>query len=382
MKAPTSPTVRHRLEYVAFRGVEAVLKRVSIETAFKAGELLGRIVHRFARPLKKSLLRNLRRAYGDEKSAHELDDLAAEVFERNGANLISSLRIPFLSDDEIRERVDFTGLPGFLTSAKRQGIVLVLPHMGNWELLAQIFFLTAGEIRAGTHYRPLNNALIDEVIKRRRKKRGVVLFSKQESTLRLSNFVRAGGVLAILADQRVGPRGAPGVFFGRPTTCSPLPHLIAKRGKGQLIGMHCATVGPARWEISFELIEKQSAQACADSIERAWRSSPADVFWFEDRWRLKGTQALDFLSKYPSDHGVTRPLRLVCLGEEADREFPPEFITMESREVDFNLNDRDLKFALSTFSACNVVPVDVFCAPPDHVRRLRNLTGKILVLPS
>ncbi|MEJ6580905.1 MAG: hypothetical protein QNL68_14060 [Akkermansiaceae bacterium] len=381
MTAPKKTTMRHRIEYLIYRGFEGIIKRLSLETTFKVGELIGRITYRFAKERKGKLLRNLRRAYGEEKTTAQLTELSAEIFERNGANFFSSLRVPFLNNEEILKHVEFSGLDHFLAAAKRGGIVLVVPHMGNWELLAQALFLTKDQIRVGTHYRPLNNTLINEIIKRRRKKRGLVLFAKQDSTLRLTNFVREGGVLGILADQRVGSRGAAGVFFGRPTTCSPLPHLVAKRGKGQLVALHCETIASCRWKISFDIIDEATAQACADTIEQAWRKSPADVFWFEDRWRLQGNKPLEFLSKYPENHGATRPLRMVCLGmPPVDLSLPGDLITIESDPVDLNSRDEDLKKTLIAISNRGRVPVDAFCCPASEAKRIKKLAGKILVI--
>lgn len=373
--------MRHRIEYLVYRSFEVIIKRLSLETTYKIGKLIGRIAFRFAQERRGKLMRNLRRAYGDEKTTAQLTDLSAEIFERNGANFLSSLRVPFLNDEEILKHVEFSGLEKFVAAAKSGGIVLVVPHMGNWELLAQALFLTKEQIRVGTHYRPLNNTLINGIIKRRRKKRGLVLFAKQDSTLRLTNFVREGGVLGVLADQRVGSRGAAGVFFGRPTTCSPLPHLVAKRGKAQLIALHCETIDSCRWKISFDPITETTAQACADTIENAWRASPADVFWFEDRWRLQGTKPLEFLSKYPEDHRVSRPLRMVCLGLPAiEFSIPHDLITIESHPVDLNTRDQDLKKTLIEISNTGRVPVDVFCCPSGEIKRLKNLAGKILVI--
>ena len=259
--------------------------------------------------------------------------------------------------------------------------MLVLPHMGNWELCAQVIFLMNDRIKIGTHYRPLNNTLINQIVKRRRRKRGLVLFAKKDPPLRLTNFVREGGVLGILADQRVGSRGTPGVFFGRPTTCSPLPHLIAKRGKAQIISIHCETEAPAQWVLHFDNLPDQSAQGCATSLEKAWRQSPPDVFWFEDRWRIQGANPLEFLSKYPPENNVTRPLRMACLGTQPpDLVLPPDLITIEHHEVNFEQNDRDLKATLAEFSREGQVPVDVFCVPAEYQKRLKSLSDKTLIV--
>ena len=262
------------------------------------------------------------------------------------------------------------------------GIVMVSPHMGNWELLAQAIFLAGGKFEVGTHYRPLNNSLINAVVERRRKRRGLKLFAKRSSTYRLTSFVREGGAMGILADQRVGDRGAACLFFGRPTTCSPLPHLIAKRGKGLLISLSCETVGTARWKIVFRHIPIITAQACANSIEQDWRRSPVDVFWFEDRWRIRGKDPLSFLGKYKDDQKILRPLRCVNLSSKnAKLPYPGRLITQEHREMDFNQGDQSLREMLDRIADFGATPVDVFLCPEDHMKRIRMLSGKTLVLP-
>ncbi len=327
------------------------------------------------------MIRNITYAFGDEKTAEEIQDLSAEVFERSGANLLCSLRIPFLNDDEIAKHLSFEGLDDILSESKKGGLVLVSPHMGNWELLAQAVFLTGGTIEVGTHYRPLNNALINAVVERRRKRRGLQLFPKQTSTHRLISFVRDGGAMGILADQRVGSRGAAGTFFGRPTTLSPLPHLIAKRAKRKLIRLICETTGTCQWKVSFTPIPEVSAQACADSLEEAWRRSPADVFWFEDRWRIQGKEPLEFLGKYPEKNGVTRPLRLVNLIEGLPPlPYPNNLITQENAQIDFSLDDESLAQALEKLTLIRSVSPDVFVCHPRDKARLKKLSRKTQIL--
>lgn len=381
MSRTKSPTISHWLEYLAYRGFEGALRMMSLETTFKAGEMIGRIIHRLSSSRRRQVVRNLRFAFGTELNTQEIDSLTSDVFERNGANFLSSLRVPFLEDEEILKHVEFEGVERLLESNHQHGIILVSPHMGNWELLAQAVFLTKGKIAVGTHYRPLNNTLINAVVERRRKRRGLKLFAKRTSTHQLTAFVRDGNALGILADQRVGSRGAACAFFGRPTTCSPLPHLIAKRGKAKLFSLSCETTGIGQWKIRFREIEEISAQACADSLESDWRRSPADVFWFEDRWRIQGKDPLVFLNKYKDQNRITRPLRAVLLAESLTTlPFPDSLITQEKAVIDFLQRDQALDQELRKIGESGTSPVDVFLCPESQLKRMKKLTGKILVL--
>ena len=97
----TRTTFLNWLEYSAYTAAEWVLGAMKTETAFSLGELCGRIAWRFPSKHRETVLKNLRIAFRDELSEAEIVDLAERVFERNGANIFSTIRIARLSDEEI-----------------------------------------------------------------------------------------------------------------------------------------------------------------------------------------------------------------------------------------------------------------------------------------
>ena len=365
--------ISHRLEYLVFRTTEKALRLLSLPTVFSLGEFLGRIGYRLFPNIRRIVIRNLRTAYRNEKPQDELDQLAHDVFERFGANMLTSFRIPFLSDEQILSHITFVNSELVTDPTRTEGIILVVPHMGNWELLAHTGFLTGTKSQIGTHYRPLSNPLIDRVIKRRRARRGLHLFAKKSSTHKLTKFIRDGGILGILSDQRIRSKGAPAMFFGRPTTCSPMPPLLARRAKGILVGMYCETSAPCHWTIHMHLIPEATTQACANSLEKAWRSSPADVLWLQERWKLQGTRPLDFLHKYPADTTSESPLRIVSLlAKDIDLGLPPTLASVERRQIDPSQNDKMVSQALLKISN-QKNPVDTFIVEEIHLERFKKL---------
>ena len=363
----------HRLEYLVFRAVEKVLRLFSLPTVFSLGEFIGRIGYRLFPGMRKIVLRNLRTAYRADKTKEELSQLTCDVFERFGANMLTSFRIPFLSDEQILSHITFVNSELVTDPTRTEGIIWVVPHMGNWELLAHTGFLTGTKSQIGTHYRPLNNPLIDRVIKRRRARRGLHLFAKKSSTHKLTKFVRDGGILGILSDQRIRSKGAPAMFFGRPTTCSPMPSLLARRAKGTLVGMSCETSAPCHWTIHMHLIPEATTQACADSLEQAWRRSPADVLWLQERWKLQGTRPLDFLHEYPAGTTPASPLRIVSLlAKETDLGLPPTLAAVEHHQIDLSQNNEMVSRALlKILDEKN--PVDTFIVEKIHLKRFKKL---------
>jgi KDO2-lipid IV(A) lauroyltransferase len=141
--------------------------------------------------------------------------------------------------------------------------------------------------RAGAFYRPLNNHLLDARVLARRQADGTRMFSKRDNPLHVAGFLRAGGIVGILADQRAGKLGEPAVFFGRLTRASPLPSLLARRSKSSVLALAVTTEKPGKWLARFIPVASPPTTAhCMVALERAMKAGPVDVFWFQERWKV------------------------------------------------------------------------------------------------
>ena len=321
-------TIAHRLEYGALRFVETAFRFLPLNVVFGFGSLLGSIAHRFWGKQRRIVIRSVTQAFGDQKSAEEIAALTKESFRLTAGNFFVSLVMPFHSLEDIKKRVVLKGDDIFERSLnENRGVILLIPHMGNWELMAQLVGFFDYKFQVATHYRPLNNPLVNQLIEDRRKTRGLKLFPKRTSSHKLCAYLREGNVLSILADQRLASKGDLCAFFGRPTACSPLPSLLAKRTDCILLGLHCRTLGPKQWELRITEVDGSDSQACAANLEEAWRSSPTDVFWFQNRWKVLSHAPLRPLTRkpFPSESLITKPMRLKLgesLSEKPNLPFP------------------------------------------------------------
>lgn len=382
---PRKPKSKHWIEYAAYRGFEGALSIVSVRSTYLIGELIGGLVYHLLPKYRKLVLRNLRFAYGKEKSLPELHEMEKQIFERTAANFLSALKIPTVSEDEIRKHVTFEGAEHLENVTQNgQGVVLLVPHMGNWELLAQAVFLAGHPITIGTHYRPLNNPLLNTLIEKRRSQKGVKLFAKYTSSHQLTAFIKDGSFLGILADQRVGSKGEPVQFFGRPTTASPLPSLLARRSKATLLSLHCETIGIGKWKVCFSKVSGATIQDTASSIEKLWKRSPEDVFWFGDRWKLDEPTLQKFFGAKYQSLPVSNKIRLVQLTEKGSPiSTLPEssLVTLEHRVIEPSLCDSQIAEELEQIETSGSQPVDAFIVKQDLQPRLRKLASKIAVIP-
>ncbi len=279
--------LKWRLECLGHALVEGLAGALPGAWAFRLGESLGSVSWHLFPARRRLVMRNLRIAFAGEQPPSGIEPLARGNFRRTGGNLISVAHTARVAPSRLGEILRLKN-PELLhdSLAGGRGLIILLSHMGNWELLSRIVHFFPEGSPGGAFYRPLNNPHMDRRVLARRQADGVRMFSKGDNPLHVAAFLRSGGVVGILADQRVGAKGDLVRFFGRLTRASPLPGLLARRAKCPVLALSLRTVAPGRWEAEFiPVVGKPDTANCMAALELAMRASPADVFWMHERWK-------------------------------------------------------------------------------------------------
>jgi len=277
-----------QLECMAHSLVEFLASLIPGPWVFRLGESLGVLAwHLFPRR-QKIVLRNLRIALAGEKELPELRRMARETFLRTAANLISAAHTARLSPEQLAKVIRIENLEYLERAVSGKiGVVLLLAHMGNWEILSRLIHFFPKGAKAGAYYRPLNNVLLDKRVLERRQADGTRMFAKLDNPLHVAGFLREGGIVGILADQRVGGQGDPVSFFGRLTRASPLPSLLARRSKSEVLALSLESDAPGHWVARFHEVKRPHVtEHCMEALETAMKCSLVDVFWLQERWKV------------------------------------------------------------------------------------------------
>ncbi len=315
------------MEAAAHSVVAAVMRQLPVERVFVFGEFLGKLIWPLMKKRQKTIARNLRIATEGKFTPDEIDVMAHRSFVRTVANLLCSSVSAKAPGKDLTELMEVEN-PELMKEALAEGngVVLLLAHMGNWELLTRLKAFDPGIVNLGGFYRPLNNPILNERVLKEREFDGSRLFSKRDSLHIVSGFLKDDGVVGILADQRVAFQGKVAGFFGKLTRSSPLPSLLARRCKSEVLALSLTTVEPGKWKARYHRVEKPYDTAnCSDALERAMRVSIEDVFWLQERWRVylgEGVPPAKWLGK--EDVRGRNPHRaLVWMTEEQkDMELP------------------------------------------------------------
>ena len=279
--------------YVLFRAGSAIATALPLRFLFAVGQFLGCCAWLVSAKYRRLAQRNVAIAFAGEKSQSELRRLVRRHFQRLGANLLCNAKLAGMSPEQILQHVKVENIDA-MAREFRAGVpvVLILSHLGIWELFAQLMPKFVGFVRNGSVYQKLGNRFIDEHVRRTRSQTGLELFGRQDGFEPVIDLLRSGGGVGVLSDQHAGDHGLWTPFFGRLASSSPLPALLAKRTRSAVLAAAVYTTGPAQWRLVFtERFDRDGASVAEltskinETIEQQIRFAPEDWFWVHNRWK-------------------------------------------------------------------------------------------------
>lgn len=315
----TSKKILWRLEYAGYRVMETVLHHLPLPLVDRMGSGVGSLLYLLSSRYRRLATRNLRLAFGAEKSRREIRSLAHHTCQRTVANFLATLKTTTLETSKVRDHVSLLGVEDLQRSlASGQGALLVLGHMGNWEILNRLHDDLPDHTPAGGIYQALTNPLVNRILLRRRQQDGSKLFNKRGGFHGPTHFVKEGGLLIVVVDQRAERVGVPISFFGRLTPLSTLPALMARKTKVPVFAAGIATTRPGHWQVRIESIgTSPDTQTIIHRLESLIRESPADYLWLHDRWKLNRRHPLSiYTRKKAPEQGPTQAVRLLIMTDD------------------------------------------------------------------
>ncbi|MDQ8209170.1 lysophospholipid acyltransferase family protein [Coraliomargarita sp. SDUM461003] len=298
------------VQYIFARGLISLLQMLPITISFRLGRGVGWLCYRLLKKRRLVVCQNLT-VVNEWVKGQPNDDLmvdylrltlnqqAMEVFQRAGANLFAGFSFSRMPPERISRHITVEGMDQLkhALADDGQGAIVLLAHMGPWEALTQLpsllvqFGITAP---FGAMYRPLNNHYLEHWFRCQRESKGARLFSRRDGLHKPVDFLRAGGMLGILADQKLR-KGAQVPFFGRASRSNPLPGILQRRTHVPMLSASISSRNDCCWCIRFSVVSLDCSDAeergrevdtahCNQALERVLGDSILDGFWFHNRF--------------------------------------------------------------------------------------------------
>jgi KDO2-lipid IV(A) lauroyltransferase len=155
--------------------------------------------------------------------------------------------------------------------ASKRGVLLLVPHFGNWEYLA----LYLGRYDLVALYDPPRQTFLEQPLKQARERTGARLERLDRAGLRVaSSTLKSGGLLGLLPDQVPDHRsGAHVPFFGHPALTMTLVHRLIQR-HSPIVLLAAARRLHHGFAISFREV---SDQLYAEDVESALHAMNQEI---------------------------------------------------------------------------------------------------------
>ncbi len=290
------------LEFLAVRIVLAIVQAFPLSACHALGKFLAWLGYHLDRRHRAVADQNLQSAY-PHWSAKQRDQVIRLVYRHFSMMVLEMAHLPrILRPHTWRRYIDLQNghlIVEALTSGRP--VLVVTGHLGNWELAG--YALALFGFKSYAVARPLDNPLLDDLVRRFRKNTGQELLNKSGDAARMSDILNAGGTICTLADQDAGPSGLFVPFFGRPASTHKAVALLALHHQTLVAVAGTRRVGPGLdYVVDIETVldareyldDPQAVRHLTEDYTAAWerlvRKSPEQYLWLHGRWKHQPRQ--------------------------------------------------------------------------------------------
>lgn len=285
------------IEYITLKILIFITRLLPLAVALKTGEFIGNSVYLIDKKHRAVAMDNLLHAFKTEKTEEELNSIIKNLYKNIGKGLMEFLCISRLSNGKIYRLVEVEGKANFENAlAKNKGIVVIVPHFGNWELAGATFPTMARSVAIAF---PQANQLTDRVINNIRRSSGLEVVFTGAGIKGVLKALKEKAAVGFLADQNAGDGGVFVNFFGRPASTAKGPAAFAlKTGAPMIMGLMIRKPdGKYKLHITGEIIMEKTGdyekdiiintQKWSSLLENYIREYPDHWFWVHRRWKTQ-----------------------------------------------------------------------------------------------
>jgi Kdo2-lipid IVA lauroyltransferase/acyltransferase len=295
------PTLRHWIEYLAYRLAVGALRVTPERLALRFGEAMGWLAGVVFRVRWRTVTEHLRRAF-PERDGRWCGRVARASFRHLGRESVATFRLGGMGLDEIRNRTEMVGLEALEEAvAEGRGAIVVTGHFGNWEVGGAS--LAARGIPLDVVAQRQRNPLFGADLNRNRSRMHMTVIDRSEAPKRVLRSLRRGRVVAIVGDQNLRRGGVFVEFFGRAASTARGAAIFALRtGCPIFLGIARREPGfPQRYRVTLEPVvftptgDMESdavllTEAHTRHLEGHVRRTPEQYFWQHRRWKTRPGQ--------------------------------------------------------------------------------------------
>ena len=218
--------------------------------------------------------------------------MAKKSFESFGMVIIESLAASRLITPETADKhieYDWPDETRALVDEPGRALIIVGPHIGNWEVCGH-----AGSLRkpVTAAARGMNNPLTQRYIENRNPRRNLTIIGKHAGGAAFHKPLRNGQILALICDQHASGNGIVCDFLGRPAKTVTSPARLHMSTGAPIVCACAIRTGLMKFKTVVTPPLDTAGASIADitvEINRRFgefiRACPSQYLWSHNRWR-------------------------------------------------------------------------------------------------
>ena len=259
------------------------------------------ILYNIIRYRRKLVRINLTNAF-PEKTQMEILKIEKDFYRKFCDYFVETIKLLHISDPQIKKHIVFENkeLVQYYVD-KKQSVVMLLGHYGNWEWIPSItlHFKYDQNTIFGQIYRPLKNKTSDRFFLRLRNRFNAVNLTKHSVYRDIINLSKENKnwILGFMSDQKPSGNQVPYImqFLNQETPVLAGTEKIAKHTGAAVLYFDITCLKRGYYEVKLILISDNPAQTSEFEItekyihllEKTILRNPAAYLWTHNRWRIK-----------------------------------------------------------------------------------------------
>jgi lauroyl/myristoyl acyltransferase len=294
--ATEEESAKERVAYRAFATVAWLGRTLPTHTGRMLFTWAGTAAYHLLARTRSVVARNQARVLGREPDDPLVQASTREAFRRYARYWFDAFDVVDWSDERIGEAYVFEGYERMQAAvAKGDGVIAVLPHMGNWDAAGRALQARGlPVVSVAEHLRPQR---LFELFLHHREALGMQIIGLGEGTVgrQLARVLSEGRLVALVADRDLTGRGVEVQMFGATRRLPAGPALLAI-SSGACVVVASIYQTPGGWRCVLQDLPEVPrtgdrradvialTQAIAEAFETVISASPADWHLFQPGW--------------------------------------------------------------------------------------------------
>ncbi len=290
-------TPKFFIEFHLLSCLNRLLPKLSHLQRRQFATILGCLMDQVFPYRKKVVMSNLAKAFPEKSSRwrKKISGKAYKYFARIYFDIfagyrLSNARLDQMIHSENSEIID-------RAISENRGVIIVLFHFGNWELIAD-WLARKGYSIAGVAT-PQYNSFTDKLVNDTRTRNGLRILPKgKRNTVRIFRYLKQNHLLYMVSDQHAGGQGTWVKFFNQWSSSFQGPIMFALRKKCPVILATCLFNEDGKYDLHFDRFSMKTPENLSDEskirylvqsytnyFEEKIRQHPEQYYWFHRRWK-------------------------------------------------------------------------------------------------